>query len=453
MAESGQRQPRASSITDSTAALRGAGRRACSGRLPAKPLTVAYLFTTFPKASEAFLQREVAAMQARGVDLRLYSLWGGGGTFRGLKVRGLPRGWFFVALLWWIPYEAARHPAMFLELWVNAFRRRPPAALDFWENMLGAGFTACFVHEFRRNPPDLIHAAWAGGPATAAWLLWRVTGIPYTTGAHAYELYEHGGDWWLAEKIQLARLVHTSTGMGRRTLLERGAAPERVVVIRRGLETFPPEKPLRAPRRPLRLVCVARLVPKKGLREQLAIYAALRAAGVEFEARIVGGGPLRAELEAMAAAQGLAPQVGFLGQVPPDAVAEQLRWADVLLHTGIVTATGDRDGLPNVIPEAMAAGVLVVTSPVAATTEAVQDEVTGLVADVNRSADWVAALRRLAEDDALAERLRTAARRWTEENYDAHRNAARLLASFEQVVADRNRWAPPAGVIGNGAGR
>ena len=440
-------------ITPSTAALRGARQRACSGRLAAKPLSIAYLFTTFPKASEAFLQREVAAMQARGVDLRLYSLWGGGGTFRGMKVHALPRWWFFVALLWWIPYEAARYPAMFLELWGNAFRRRPPAALDFWENMLGAGFTACFVHQFRNDPPDLVHAAWAGGPATAAWLLWRVTGIPYTTGAHAYELYEHGGDWWLAEKIALARLVHTSTEMGRRTLLERGAAPERVVVIRRGLEEFPPEKPLRTPRRPLRLLCVARLVPKKGLGEQLAIYAALRAARLEFEARIVGDGPRRAALERTATARGLAPVLAFTGQVPPEVVDAHLRWADVLLHTGVVTATGDRDGLPNVIPEAMAAGVLVVSSAAAATTEAVQHEVTGLVADVNQPAEWVAALRRLAEDDALAERLRAAARRWTEEHYDAHQNAAQLLACFEQAVADRERWRPPPGVIGGGTGR
>jgi len=119
------------------------------------PITVAYLFTTFPKTSEAFLQRDVAAMQARGVNLRLYSLWGGGGEFHGLPVQALPRWWFFVALLWWIPYEAVRRPDLLWELIVNTLGRRAPSALNFWENMLGAGFTACFVHSFRRDPPDL----------------------------------------------------------------------------------------------------------------------------------------------------------------------------------------------------------------------------------------------------------------------------------------------------------
>ncbi|MDD2764786.1 MAG: glycosyltransferase family 4 protein [Opitutaceae bacterium] len=402
-----------------------------------KPLTVAYLFTTFPKTSEAFLQRDVAAMQARGLNLRLYSLWGGGGEFRGLPVHAQLRWWFFVALLWWIPYESARRPGLLWELIVNTLRRRAPSTFNFWENMLGAGFTANFVHRFRCDPPDLVYAAWTGAPATAAWLMWRLTGIPYGTGAHAYDLYEHGGDWWLREKVALAAFVGTSTEMGRCTLLDRGADPARVQLIRRGLDVFPACKPLRAPRRPLRLVGVARLVPKKGVRAQLRIYAALRAAGLDFEARIVGRGHLREELERETAALGLARQVTFTGEVPPAGVWEHLRWADVLLHTGVVAPTGDRDGLPNVIPEAMATGTLVLTSASAATTEAVAHEATGLVADVSRPEEWVAALRRLAEDDALAERLRLAARRWTEENYDAHKNAARLHACFVQAAKTR----------------
>lgn len=373
-------------------------------------------------------------MQARGVRLRLYSLWGGGGDFRGTKVEALPRWWFFVSMLWWIPFESARYPAMLWELIVNACGRRAPSALNFWENMLGAGFVTCFIHRFRRDRPDVIYAAWTGAPATAAWLFWRVLGIPYGTGAHAYDLYEHGGDWWLMEKVALARFVHTSTEMGRRALLDRGAEATKVEVIRRGLETFPEFKPLRTPRLPLRVICVARLVPKKGLGEQLKIYAALRDAGMEFSARMVGRGELRDKLEDEVQKLGLRAHVMFVGEVLPGDVWDHLCWADVLLHTGVVASTGDRDGLPNVIPEAMAAGTLVVTSPAAATTEAIEHEVTGLVAEVKRPEEWVAALQRLATDDVLAGRLRAAARRWTEENYDARRNAARLQACFEQAL-------------------
>ena len=402
-----------------------------------KPLTVAYLFTTFPKASEAFLQREIAALQARGLDLRLFSFWGGGGEFRGLKVHTLPRPIFFVALLWWIPFHSIQRPGLLWELVVNTLRRRAPSALNFWENMLGAGFTACFARRFQQDPPDLVHAAWGGAPATAAWLLGRLTGLPYSMAAHAYDLYEHGGDWWLMEKVRHARFVHTSTEMGRRTLLERGADPAKVRLIRRGLDVFPPIKPLRTPRRPLRLVCVARLVPKKGLRQQLQVYAALRDAAVDFEARIVGDGELRGELELAAAEAGLTGRVAFTGQVPPSEVWAHLRWADVLLHTGVVAPTGDRDGLANVIPEAMAAGTLVVSSTAAGAIEAVQHRKTALAAEVERVDEWVDGLRQLAQDEPLAERLRTAARRWAEENYDAHINVAHLHACFAEAAGER----------------
>ncbi len=176
-------------------------------------------------------------------------------------------------------------------------------------------------------------------------------------------------------------------------------------------------KPLRSSRLPLRIVCVARLVEKKGLDQQLRIYAALRAAGIPFAARIVGDGPLRPALERLAGRLGVAADVTFFtGQVPHFEVWNQLLAADVLLHTGVIAPSGDRDGLANVIPEAMAIGVLVVTSPAAASTEAVTDGVSGLVIPVESPAAWVAALRRLSVDDELAGRLRAAARKWVEEN-------------------------------------
>ena len=394
---------------------------------------IALLFTTFPKTSETFLQRDVAALQAQGLRLRLYSLWGGGGEFCGLPVRTFNKWLLLPLIMVTIPWNCLRRPRIVRDLFEGVIGRRPPGWLNFWENMLGAGFAGSFYREFRADPPALVHGAWAGAPATAGWLLWRILGIPYSTGAHAYDLYEHGGDWWLLEKVRLARFVQTSTEMGRELLLERGASPDKIHVIRRGLEKFPLFKPLRKGRMPLRLICVARLVPKKGFEYQLAIYAALRDAGFVFEARILGDGPLRSHLETELLRLGLTNHVKLLGFLPQEDVWRQLDWADVLLHTGVIAPSGDRDGLPNVIPEAMAAGVLVVSSPVSATTEAVYQERTGLVADVDLTKAWLVALQR-STDDELAERLRKAAREWVEKNYDARRNTAELAACFREAM-------------------
>ena len=398
-----------------------------------KPV-IAYLFTTFPKSTETFLQREIIAMRAHGVNVRLYSLWGGLISFRGLPVTRFNK-WRLLTLFWMIPYEGWRRPEVLKQVLHGLFTRRPPSWINFWENMLGAGFACLFAGSFRKNPPALIHAAWGGAPATAAWLLWRLDGHRFSAAAHAYDIYEHGGDWWLNDKLAHAAFIHTSTEMGRAALVARGIAADKIIPIRRGLDRLPKMKRLRSSREPLHLICVARLVEKKGLDHQLRIYAALRAAGVPFQARIVGDGPLRPALEKMAGLLGIAADLTFCGHLPQHEVWEQFAWADVLLHTGVIAPSGDRDGLPNVIPEAMSCGVLVVTSPTAGTTEAITDGVSGIVVPEDAPARWVAALRQLASDDVVAEKFRAAARRWVEENFDAHKNAARLLQQFEATIA------------------
>ena len=341
-------------------------------------------------------------MRAQGVQVRLYSLWGGLDSFRGLPVARFNK-WRLLTLFWMIPYEGWRRPEVLRQVVHGLFTRRPPSWINFWENMLGAGFACLFAGDFRRNPPALVHAAWGGAPATAAWLLWRLDGHRFSAAAHAYDLFEHGGDWWLRDKLEHAAFVHTSTEMGRTALIKLGIPVE-----------------------------------KKGLDHQLRIYAALRAAGMPFHARIVGDGPLRPALEKLAGGLGIAAEVTFCGHLAQHHVWEQFEWADVLLHTGVIAASGDRDGLPNVIPEAMSCGVVVVTSPTAGTTEAITDGVSGFVVPVEATAQWVAILRRLSNDDAVAEQVRSQARRWVEENFDAHRNAARLLEAFEKVVAEKS---------------
>ncbi len=392
---------------------------------------VAYLFTTFPKTSETFLQREVRAVRAKGVAVTLFSFWGGGGLFDGIPVLTFNK-WRLLTLLWIIPWTAMRYPSVFWKLVQGALTRNPHSPLTLLENLLGAGFAGCHYREFRRERFAWIHAVWGGAPGTAAWILHRLNGTPYSLGVHAYDLYEHGGDPWLAEKIRDARFVHTSTEMAASTLRERRLGTGKVHLIRRGLDHFPAFRAARPDRSPLRIVCVARLVEKKGLPAQLRIYEALRRRALPFEVRILGDGPLRTSLRQQIDAAGLADCVQLIGQVPHAEVWQALAWADVLVHTGVVAASGDRDGLPNVIPEAMSAGVVVVTTPQPGSLEAIRDAETGLVVALDNQEGWIETFRRLAADDALVARLRVAARAWVEHHFSAERNAGELARRYRE---------------------
>jgi len=400
-------------------------------------LRIAYLFTTFPVTSETFLQREVRVMADQGVEVDIHSLWLGDTEWEGMPIKKFRHAQLF-QLFWLFPKYLVCRPDVLRELLENLYKFNMPSLLNLGETMRGIGCALVLADAFRKDPPDVFHCVWATMPATAGWILNRLTGVPYTMGAHAYDVFKKEGDWLLTPKLKAALIVHTTTDAAKQHLIARGARKDRVLLIRRGLDQFPPCKPPRAERRPLRILSVGRLVPKKGYHRQLEILRRLADDGFAYEARIVGGGRIEDSLRKRHAELNLHDHVDLLGRRPFSEVKKHYDWADVLIFTGIVAPDGDRDGLPNVIPEAMAMGLPVVTSPVAGTTEAIHHGETGFVARNDDYAAWKLALSRLQDDNGLFHEIRANARAWVEENYDNQVNAAslanRLKASVERFT-------------------
>ena len=387
---------------------------------------IAIFYTTFPVLSETFLQREIRAFIQMGINVDIYSLHRGESLFEGLPVSCFQK-WNLLALIWRIPMEWTMNPRIMNRLCRLLFSRRAPSWMNFWENLLGIGFALVKAPFFRKNRPDHFHAVWASLPATGAWLLSQLTGIPFSIGAHAYDLFENGGDWFLREKIEKAVLVQTSTDAARRRLLSVGCDDGKILLVRRGLIPMPYYRGARLGRKSLRILCIARLVEKKGLFKQLKIYAFLQKMGLSFSASIIGDGPLRKKLSDSIGELGLEDVVTLVGPVSPENVAIELNDADILFHTGVVAKSGDRDGLPNVIPEAMACGVAVIISPGEGAQEAVLDGETGMVCGLDDLEAWLKAVIQIQDDSAFTDTLLGAARLWVEENFDALQNAEKLI--------------------------
>jgi glycosyltransferase involved in cell wall biosynthesis len=367
--------------------------------------------TTFPASTETFVRRDLESLAAAGVDVRVASLWGGGGMFHGKPVLRMA-WWDWPALLWRVPLALARSARARAIL--RAWRARPPSSLNQLENLAGFAFGITLAAR-RPFPVDVVHAVWCGGPAAAGWVHAALTGVPFTTGAHAYDIFEGGGDWFLQQKLTAAAAVHCSSETAGRRAARTGARPGSVHVVRRSLPDLPAWRPPReGPLRPLRLVCIARLIPKKGHAAQLRILQALHAAGVAFEMRWLGDGPLRDELVFAVHEAGLEQCVGLAGHVPESEVRGHLAWADALLFTGITAPDGDRDGTPNAVLEAMASGVVVFTSRGEGVTEAVREGDTGFVAEVDQVDAWAAKLRVFAEAPEKVADVSRRARAWVE---------------------------------------
>jgi glycosyltransferase involved in cell wall biosynthesis len=375
-------------------------------------------------------------MRERGdMEIELWSLWRGKPEWEGMRVFRYPFLSIFRVIFLKIPLWAWRRPGVLRRVWSAYMSESSPDLLNIGENLLGLAFALDKADAFRANPPDLFHAVWGTMPAAAAWLLHEITGVPFSMGAHAYDIFRRGGDWTLRQKLARARFIHTTTAMARDRLIELGADPRRVRLIRRGLDAPPAPPPARERDGAgvLRILSIGRLVPKKGFLAQIEIYRALRDAGVRFEARIIGEGELAEEISRRVAALGLGGLVSLPGHLDYEEVSAQYAWADVFVFTGVVAEDGDRDGLPNVIPEAMAHGVPVVTTPAAGATEAVAHDITGQVVAPDDTAGWARALCRVKNDPAFAARTRAAARLWVEREFCARANAARLARELAAV--------------------
>lgn len=345
---------------------------------------IAYLFTTFPKLSEQFFLREVLALQQQGVAIELYSMIGGQSESEAGPVTEMTlRAWFCVIpelIYWWIVKPSA--------LW--RMGRLLCARYGSWtnlgENLLGAAFALRFARFFRARAYDAVHATWATAPGMAAYGLRLLIGQRYTLEAHAYDVFRDGGDAFLAEKLSGASALRSSTASTSDALKRclGGESQAKVHCVRRGLAHLPA---YRMPRSrsdcdALRVLSVGRLIEKKGYLHQLKLYAIWMAQGVPFHATIIGEGPLRQQLEAAIARLGLRAHVDLLGEQDYAAVERLYRDADLFLFTGMVAASGDRDGLPNVIAEAMSYSVPVFSTDVSGTTEAVCEGATGYIIDL-----------------------------------------------------------------------
>jgi glycosyltransferase involved in cell wall biosynthesis len=402
------------------------------------PPTVAYIFERYPVLSQTFLRREVAGVRDQGVRVEIHSLFSPNPTDLAHQVEGVPvdtfHWWEAAALIVALPRELFRDRTLLRDGWRLYRRYRPTNPENFWSTVWAAIFAVCRANRIRQRKPDVIHGVWATAPATAAAILGRLCGVPFSFGGHAYDIYRHGGDAFLEPKLRAASFIHTTTEAAANYLRERAhGAPVKIVLARRGLDQLPP-KPVRDTNpRPVRLLSVGRLVAKKGHIHQLAACAHLKSWGVPFVARIVGDGPLDDELQRGIDRDGLEKFVSLTGPLAPPQVDEQYLWADVFWHTGIVDAEGDRDGIPNVIPEAFARCLPVISSRTAGPMEAVTHEVTGLLADPSNTAELAAAVKRLADDPTLRQQLGETGRHWVEENFLISRNAAILARAFREA--------------------
>jgi glycosyltransferase involved in cell wall biosynthesis len=173
----------------------------------------------------------------------------------------------------------------------------------------------------------------------------------------------------------------------------------------------------------LRILATGRLVWKKGFDYLLTALARLAKSGIDFEAEIVGDGPLRSVLRYSIADLGLEHQVRLAGAVKSTDVLEKLQTTDVFVLSSV------EEGISNAALEAMATGVPVITTNAGGMAEAINDGVEGFVVPVRDVDTFTNRLRQVATDEKLRQRLGAAARKRALADFTLERQ----LSIFEEL--------------------
>lgn len=355
---------------------------------------IALILSGFPRRSETFALNEAMALHRRGVATAIFATKPGD---------GLP-------------------PQPGSEMLMEHVRLLPPGEpaeqADALVDLL-AGQPICGVHGYFAHTPTDVAMAVA-----------KRLAIPYGFSMHAKD----------ARKVTTAELNRRARGAAVVVACNPDVAKAvtdrtvRVDLLPHGvdLERFQP-KPLPLGF-PMHLLAVGRLVEKKGFDVLLRAVARL---DFPVTLEIIGDGPERSRLVHLREQLGLTDRVRLRSGITHDDLPAAYNSAHVVVVPSVIDRSGDRDGLPNVLLEAMASGRPVVASDVSAIGSAVISGENGLLVHPGDVAALVAALTRLAREPELGRNLGRHAYQRMAVHYDLRNCSQRFCDFIERTYVQR----------------
>jgi glycosyltransferase involved in cell wall biosynthesis len=413
--------------------------------------SVGFLVKTWPKLSETFILEEVLGLERLGQRLHLFALNPPSDAISHDAVARVRAPVVHVSADQdrTLAELATRHWRLFRisprRYVATALRTLLRTESGRWKDFLSG---ARLAEALLRAGIGHLHAHFVSEPAAVAEIAAGLAGTTYSLSAHAKDIYlSRPGS--LRRKLGRARFTVTCTEYNRRHL--SNVAPDaRVMRMYHGvdLQLFHPRLRQPVEGEPL-ILAVGRLREKKGFGTLIDACSLLREAGHAFHCEIVGYGEEEANLTQRIARHLLWFHVHLVGKLPRQEVIDRYARACVFVMPSQLGSDGDRDGIPNVLLEAMAMEVPVVSTPVSGIPELVRDGQTGILVDSGDPRALADAIARLLRDAPLRQRLGIAGRRAVVESFDNERNLLllrELLASCDvcETAARHPELAPGA---------
>jgi len=382
-----------------------------------RPVTrIAYIVSAFPALPETFVLYDMIQMEKLGIAVELYPLRRLHSKVKHPEADGWTQRAHYRPFFSWSVLVAQlrfmrRDLAGYFKLWAEVLKATWGSADFFFGAIAIFPKVVLFALEMMEQRVAHIHAHFANHPATAAFIIHRLTGIPFSFSARGTDVQvDHH---MLKEKIEAAEFVIAVSSDNKEIMVDESGSGSRdkIRVIHGGVDIDRLTPRCKSSTfAPFRILCVARFEEVKGHTYLVEACKLLRQRGTAFECHLIGDGPLVSRIEKQIRRAGLQDTIRLVGGRPHPEVIEELRQADVVVLATAPTTNGKHEGIPNALKEAMACGLPVVASFVGGIPELVEDGRTGILVPPRDAAALANALQRLNDDRVLCCRLGCAAR-------------------------------------------
>ncbi|MEX0745171.1 MAG: glycosyltransferase family 4 protein [Phycisphaeraceae bacterium] len=396
-------------------------------------MRIAYLTGEYPRATDTFIQREVAALRELGVDVRTFAIRrpaSSESTGREQEAERARTSYLLPARVGELLAAHAallcRRPKRYAEALTLAWRTAPEGVVNHAYQLFYFAEAALLARRLERAGISHVHNHFANSSCSVAMLAGHLAGLPFSFTLHGPAIFYEPRRWRLDEKTSRARFVACISWFCRSQAMLFAARKDwpKLHVVHCGVDLA-----LFAARRHDgpggRVLFVGRLAAVKGVAVLLEAMAEVVRQCPQAELTLVGDGADRGELERLAGELGVAAHVRFVGYRSPSEVRALLEASDLFVLPSFA------EGVPVVLMEAMAAGVPVVATRVAGVSELVEDGVAGRLVHPGDSEALTRAMAALLNDAALRQRMGDAGRAAVRQEFDVRREAHRLRLLFE----------------------
>lgn len=392
---------------------------------------IAYLTGEYPRATDTFIQREIMALRAQGLEVETCSIRKTGAEHHvGPEQQAEYQNTFYVL-------AAAKSPVHFLRCHIKAlfqapvryfaglklaFSTRPAGLKGLLYQLFYFAEAAVLADHLKQRNVRHLHNHIATATCTVAMLTSKISGIPFSFTIHGPDIFFEPKHWRIDSKIAEARFVACISDFCRSQcmIFSKQKHWDKLNIIHCGVD---PQKYLAESTRDgsaPHLVFVGRLAGVKGVPILLSALSQLLHEIPGLRVTLIGDGPERPDLEACAKEAGLGNVVDFAGYKSQAEVAETLSHADALVLPSFA------EGVPVTLMEAMASGLPVLATRVGGISELVEDGVSGFLVPPGNADALALRLRELLTNPDLRARMGKAGRAKVSVEFNQQIEAARL---------------------------